>query len=151
MKEFRKMSTQSGSARWRCCATIFFAMTSLIPRCLADPVSVQTTFNAALNQRVTVTPRDATCHNGDTVTYSSSRSTRCLSGCRSGHNFSTQVRPEARFPPDVYEMGGGKCHVPENSYDKLLPVMCYMFFRVRYNEYFTYSVWVKPTETHTEQ
>ncbi|KAI0234412.1 hypothetical protein LSAT2_015310 [Lamellibrachia satsuma] len=151
MTESRKMSTQSGSARWRCCATIFFAMTSLIPRCLADSVSEQTTFNAALNQRVTVTPRDATCHNGDTVTYSSSRSTRCLSGCRSGHNFSTQARPEARFPPDVYEMGGGKCHVPENSYDKLLPVMCYMFFKVRYNEYFTYSVWVKPAETHTEQ
>ncbi|KAK2185827.1 hypothetical protein NP493_222g07008 [Ridgeia piscesae] len=144
------MSSLAGPAPWRCHATILIVLTSLILRSPADSVGEQTTFNAALYQRVTVSPPDATCGRGDRVTYSRSHTVQCLSGCP-GRNFSTLARPDTRFPAAVYEMGGEACHMMENSYDKLQPVMCYLFFRARYSERYTYSVWVKPTDTQTEQ
>ena len=141
------MSTPTPSTRWRCCAIIFTMLTSSISFTLAE----RRIFNAALNQRVTVSPRDATCGDGDTVTDSGNRRIRCLSGCQPERNASSLPRTDTRFPADVYQMGGDECHVLKNSYDELQPVMCYMFFKARYTDVYTYSVWFMPNETQTEQ
>ena len=141
------MSTLKPSIRWRCCVIIFTLLTSSISFSVAEG----RIFNAVLNQRVAVSPRDATCRNGDTVTYSSSRRIRCLSGCQPERNASSLPRTDTRFPADVYKMGGDECHVPKNSYDPLEPVMCYMFFKARYSVFYTYSVWFMPTDMQAEQ
>ena len=144
------------SAQWRRYVVVFFALTSPLPTSIGMAVRInrQAKYNAALNQHVTVHPSDATCGNRESVEYHDGYQVRCASGCGSMRNFSRQQEAYDRFPSDVIQMGEDKCHIAENRNDQLKPSMCWL--TPKWGDWsrfrpFTYSVWIKPTETQTKQ
>lgn len=144
------------SAQWRRYVVVFFALTSPLPTSIGMAVKSnrQTRYNAALNQHVTVHPSYATCGNRESVEYYDGHLVRCASGCGSMRNFSRQKEAYDRFPSDVIQMGEDKCHIAENRNDQLKPSMCWLTpNRGDWSRFtpFTYSVWIKPTETQTKQ
>ncbi|KAI0234406.1 hypothetical protein LSAT2_015304 [Lamellibrachia satsuma] len=144
------MPTMADYAKWRRYVAFFVALMSLpslLP--LAVGGSTQTNHNAALNQPVSVYPSDATCgKNSERLKYSENNYVVCTAGC--GRNITIQKKAN-RFPIDVIQMGGDKCHISEteSGSDELKSSMCWL--TPSWSTQFTYSVWFKPTETRTKQ
>lgn len=148
---------------------IFVTLTPLMLSMGARIGSEQETFNAALNQPVVVEPARATCgfNNVDWVDTFSQGVAYCLHGCI--RNFSTESQPERFYPSDVVEMGGHRCRtrtVDIKGIEARFPrayktrafeerrTLCYILYENLYSESpgdYTYSVWIKPTDTQTEQ
>ena len=118
------------------------------------------THNAALNQRVSVSPPNASCvsdrkfltlYNNDAVT--------CPHSCE--RNVSSHDTADARFPEEVVKMGGIHCHLhteDQTDEDPIIgqPNMCWLtltswYGRSSLRQSFTYSAWFKPTDTQPRQ
>ena len=159
-----KMLVRTESTRWRCCSMILVTLTPLMLSMGARIGSEQETFNAARNQPVVVEPARATCgfNNVDWVDTYSQGVAYCLHGCV--RNVSTVSQRERIFPSGVVEMGGHRCRTKRiearfmKSYKRRnvgeRRTLCYILYENPYSESpgdYTYSVWIKPTDTQTEQ
>ena len=145
------MPTMADCTQWLRQVAVFIALTSLLPSLLSVAVggNTQTPYNAALNRPVSVYPSDATCGGITTrelLRYSANNYVVCTAGC--GRNFTIQQNAN-RFPTDVIQIGGEKCHMAESGNDELKSSMCWLI--PAWSTPFTYSVWFKPTETRTKQ
>ena len=55
------------------------------------------------------------------------------------------------FPRGIEQIGGQRCHMSERESD-VSADMCYLHGEIhRMADEYTYTVWIKPTDTHTEQ
>ena len=143
------------SAQWRLSVVVVVALTSLLPTTLVvaegEASNPQTKHNAALSQHVDVLPAGATCRNLELITLPDSKRIRCSSGC--ARNFTQRLIGSHRFPTDVIQMGGANCHIVGIDQTVERSSMCWLTptpIRTSIST-FTYSVWIKPTESQTKQ
>ena len=106
--------------------------------------------NSALNQSVRVTPAQATCgfRSNDTALNSENEAVPCAYGC--ARRFPVHDK-SWMFPRGIEQIGGHRCHMSVRE-NHVSAYMCYVHGRIpgMADEY-TYTVWIKPTDTHTEQ
>ncbi len=122
-------------------------------------------YNAALNQRVSVSPPNASCvSDREFLTLYNNDAVTCPNGCE--RNVSSHGTADARFPEEVVKMGGIHCHLQgeirhtESQFveDPIIgqPNMCWLtltswYGRSSLRQSFTYSAWFKPTDTQPRQ
>ena len=148
-----KMQVGTASARWQWCWMIVITLSFTLPGTWCV-MKGQENVNSALNQPVKVTPAQATCgfRSNDTVLSSKNEAILCAHGC--AHNFSIAKR-NIQFPVGVGQMGGHPCKLPQiRERATTNMTLCYSVRNDRLSSMaseYTYSVWIKPTDTHTEQ
>ena len=152
------MQVGTASVRWRWCWMIFITLSFMLPGtwCVMNgPENV----NSALNQPVRVTPAQATCglRIVDLVRNSESEAILCARGCV----FTFSIAKRGKRFPLYHQMGGQPCKLPQRRRDKAAlrrekettnMTLCYQDRNLSSiaSEY-TYSVWIKPRDTHIEQ
>ena len=147
-----KMQFGTATARWRCCCMISITLSFVLPGTWSATNGPENV-NSALNQPVRVTPAQATCgfRNNSIALVSENSAVACAHRC--ARNFSI-AKTYKRFPLYVEQMGGHPCILPQIRETETNFTRCF-FMRSHdlssvHSEY-TYSIWIKPTDTHTEQ
>ena len=153
-----KMQFGTATARWRCCWMISITLPFVFPgtwSAMNGPENV----NSALNQPVRVTPAQATCgfRSSSIALNFENEAVPCAHGC--ARNFSKR-KWYTNYPLYLEEMGGHPCKLPQRrttlrrkrATKKM--TLCYSVGDHNLNSMaseYTYSVWIKPRDTHTEQ
>ena len=110
-------------------------------------------YNAALNQRVSVYPTDATCLSEDEfITFYNHDVKYCSSSCE--RNISSHDTAGLRRPKEDAKVGGIHCHLENGTIAQQNLTVCWLLLAYGTGplpQSFTYSAWFKPTDTQPRQ
>ena len=126
-------------------------LASSLPSVVAIKEMTTTSYNAALNQRVSISQSGDTCVSCKVVPHSLPR---CPSLC--DRNVSSHSTADVRFPKETVKMGGIHCHVQDNVSIIEQQNICWLTLpswngSSSPRQSFTYSAWFKPTDTQQRQ